>query len=62
LGKLENWGYGQGVWNERVAKVLLGADSKNLKMRRLPTTGSATPRYLFKPNSFNSEAFTPNAE
>jgi len=25
----------EGVWNERVAKALLGADSKNLKMRRL---------------------------
>jgi hypothetical protein len=36
--KLENRGLGEGVWNERVTKVSPGADSENLKMRRLPPT------------------------
>ena len=29
---------GEGVWNERLAKIFLGADSKNLNLRRLPPT------------------------
>jgi hypothetical protein len=30
--------FGKEVWNERLAKICFGADSKNLKMRRLPPT------------------------
>jgi len=36
------------VWNQRLAKALLGADSKNLKMRRLPPAGSSQVKNLPK--------------
>lgn len=33
----------EGVWNQELAKALFGADSRNLKMRRLPPTVLPTP-------------------
>jgi hypothetical protein len=41
-GKLENWVLGKEFGIKNFAKVLLGADSENLKMRRLPPTCSAS--------------------
>jgi len=35
---------GEGVWNQNLAKPLFGADSKNLKIRRMPPT--APPRFM----------------
>lgn len=51
--------FGKRIWNERVAEVSIGAESKNLKMRRLPPTVSATVSKPEKLALYNAEMTTP---